>query len=100
MTDYIEVDTLALDRDRKTIQSELQKAKKEIGHLEEEMTVLSSMWNGPAHDMFMAQFRADYEFMEQFEKDIAFYTETMQYALNEYRKCEESVEQAVAAIKI
>ena len=100
MADYIEVDTAALDRDRQTIQSELDRVRSEIGRLRDEMASLSSMWEGPAHDTFMAQFNADYEFVQQFGNEIGTYIETMEYAQSEYQKCEASVEQAVASIRV
>lgn len=100
MADYIEVDTAALNRDRQTIQSELGKVRNEIGRLRDEMAGLSAMWEGPAHDTFMAQFNADYEFIQQFGNEIETYIETMEYAQNEYQKCEASVEQAIASIRV
>lgn len=100
MTDYIEVDTTEIDRDRQTIQSELEKIQTEIGRLNEEMAGLSAMWDGPAHDIFMIQFSADYEFIQEFGNEIRSYIETIKYAQNKYQKCEASVEQAVASIRI
>lgn len=100
MADYIEVDTEALNRDRQTIQSELQRVRTEIGRLNEEMAGLSAMWEGPAHEAFLAQFNADYEFFLQFGNEIESYIGMMEYAQNEYQRCEASVDQAVAAVRV
>lgn len=100
MADYIEVDTQALNRDRQTIQSELDKVRTEISQLKEKMANLGTMWEGPAHDAFMAQFNADYEFIQGFGNELGTYIETMEYAQREYEKCENAVEQAIASIRI
>lgn len=100
MADYIEVDTAALNRDRQAIQSELGRVRTEIGHLREEMASLSVMWEGPAHEVFMAQFNTDYEFIQEFGNEIETYIGTMEYAQSEYEKCEASVEQAIASIRV
>ena len=100
MADYIEIDTAALDRDRRAIQSELSRVRSEIDQLKEKMVNLGTMWDGPAHDAFMAQFYADYEFIQEFENEIEKYIETMEYALKEYQKCDDSVQQAIASIRV
>lgn len=100
MADYIEIDTAALERDRQTIQSELDRVRSEINQLQEKMVNLAAMWEGPAHDTFMAQFNTDYEFVQIFCNEIGTYVETMEYAQREYQKCENSVRQAIASIRI
>lgn len=100
MADYIEIDTSALNRDKQTIQSELERVRAGISQLREEMADLGAMWEGPAHDTFMAQFNTDYEFIRDFENEIGTYIETMEYAQSEYEKCEASVQDAIASIRI
>ena len=100
MADYIEVDTSELERDRQMIRSELNKIRAGIGRLQEEMADLGAMWEGPAHDAFMAQANADYETMRQFGDEIEAYTEAMDYARTEYEQCEAQVERTVATIRI
>lgn len=100
MADYIEIDTLALNRDRQTIQSELDRVRTEISQLQEKMANLGAMWEGPAHNVFMAQFNTDYEFVQEFGNEIGTYIETMEYAQKEYEKCENAVEQAIASIRV
>lgn len=100
MADYIEIDTMALGRDRQTIQSELDRVRSEISRLKDEMANLGAMWEGPAHDAFMAQFNTDYEFVQEFGNEIGTYVETMEYAQTEYQKCEAAVNQTIASIRI
>lgn len=100
MADYIEIDTMALDRDRQTIQSELESVQTEIGRLGEKMESLGSMWEGPAHNAFMSQFHTDYEFVQEFAGEIRAYIETMEYAGKEYERCEDAVRQAVESIRV
>ncbi len=100
MADYIEIDTAALNRDRQTIQSELEGIQTEINRLKDEMVNLGAMWEGPAHNAFMTQFYSDCEFVQEFGKEAQTYIETMGYAVREYQKCEGEVEQAIASIRI
>lgn len=100
MADYIEIDTVALERDRQTIRSELDKIRTGIDRLREKMVNLGAMWEGPAHDAFMAQFNTDYVFIQEFCSEIGKYTETMEYAQKEYQKCDNAVQQAIASIRI
>lgn len=100
MADYIETDTMALERDMQTIQSELERVRTEINQLEEKMVNLGAMWEGPAHNAFMVQFNADYELIQEFGNEIGVYIETMEYAVREYQKCEREVQQAIASIRI
>lgn len=100
MADYIEIDTLALNRDRQTIQSELDRVWTEIDQLKDKMANLGAMWEGPAHNAFMAQLNADYEFIQEFGNEIGQYIKTMDYAQREYQKCDASVRQAIASIRI
>lgn len=100
MADYIEIDTAALARDRQTVQSELDRLRTGIDQLKEKMVNLGTMWEGPAHNAFMAQFNADYEFIQDFNNELEKYAETMEYARQEYEKCESRVQQAVASIRI
>lgn len=100
MADYIEIDTLALNRDKQTIQSELDRVQTEINQLKERMVSLGTMWEGPAHNAFMAQFNTDYEFIQEFGNEIGTYIETMGYAQREYQKCESTVSQVIDSIRI
>lgn len=100
MAAYIEVDTIALEKDRETIQSEMDRVRTGINQLKDKMVNLGAMWEGPAHRAFMAQFHADYEFIEEFHAEIGKYIETMQYAQQEYEKCESNVQQTIASIRI
>lgn len=100
MADYIEVDTAQMERDRQAIRSELDKIRSGLGRLQEKMAALGAMWDGPAHDAFMAQANADYETIRQFGDEIAAYTEAMSYARTEYEQCESQVERTVASLRI
>ena len=100
MADYIEIDTVSLERDRQTIQSELEKVHSGISQLREKMVNLGAMWEGPAHNAFMVQFNADYEFVQEFENELEKYIGTMEYAQKEYQKCENAVHQAIASIRV
>ncbi len=100
MADYVEVDTQALESDRKAIEVEVQRIRVEMERLQRQMSVLWTMWDGPAHDEFRRQLEQDYETLEQFCKEIGSLMQMMAYARMQYERCEEQVEQAVASIRI
>lgn len=100
MTDYIEVETRSLGQDMDNIQNQIQAVRGKIGQLKNSMEVLSGMWEGPAKEAFMTRFYIDYEFMQDFLKEMDRYVQAMSYAQQEYDKCENEVAQIVEAIQI
>lgn len=100
MAERIEIETRSLGQDRETIQSQTEGLKSRTRQLSEQIESLSGMWEGPAKESFMAQFRTDYEFMQEFLMEMDKYVQAMAYAENEYNKCENDVAQLVAAIRI
>lgn len=100
MADYIDIDTMALNRDRQVIQSELERVRTGINQLREKMAALGTMWEGPAHNAFMSQFHTDYAFVQAFVSEIRAYIETMEYAEREYERCGDAVRRTVDTIRI
>lgn len=100
MAERIEIETRSLGRDRETIQSHTEGLRNRIQSMAEQMESLCSMWEGPAKESFIAQFQSDYEFMQEFLKEMDKYVQAMNFAENEYDKCESDVAQVIAAIRI
>ncbi|MDO4617061.1 MAG: WXG100 family type VII secretion target [Lachnospiraceae bacterium] len=100
MAEYIEISTDALNRDRNTIESELDQIRAGVNQLREQMEQLGSMWEGPSHDVFLRQFQADYNYILEFQKQLEEYIAAMEYAGKEYKKCESSVLQAISSIRV
>ena len=100
MAERIEIETRSLGQDRETIQTQTEGLRNRLGQMLEQMESLSGMWEGPAKESFMVQFRTDYEFMQEFLKDMDKYIQAMAYAENEYNKCDNDVAQLVASIRI
>lgn len=100
MADYIEIETRSLGQDRDNIQNQTEAVRGKLGQLQSSMENLFSMWEGPAKDAFMAQYSTDYEFMQDFLKEMEKYVQAMSYAQQEYDKCENDVAQIVGAIQI
>lgn len=100
MADYIEIETRSLGQDRDNIQNQTEAVRGMLVQLQSSMETLFSMWEGPAKDVFMAQYSTDYEFMQDFLKEMEKYVQAMSYAQEEYDKCENDVAQIVGAIQI
>lgn len=98
--DYMEVDTQELEHDRQTIETEVRQIGIWKQRLEKEMALLWSMWDGPAHEEFRRQMENDREVLEQFLREIESLMQMMTYAVQQYHRCEEQVEQALASVRI
>lgn len=61
---------------------------------------LDGMWQGKAHDTFVAQYQKDNEAMEQLLKELQEVCENIGKARQEYDNCEESVRELISAVEI
>ncbi len=100
MADRIEIETNLLMQDKETIQNQVQVLKSRMAGLKEQMERLSGMWEGPAKKTFMSQFWSDCDFIQDFFSEMDAYVDAMEYARQEYEKCENNVSQIVASIRI
>jgi len=61
---------------------------------------LNSMWTGTAHDEFVTQFNTDYEAMREILEMLNKFKGNLDYAKDEYNKCERSVSDLVNSIRV
>ena len=94
------IDTVALDRDAADLSQCLGRAGRELDGLMEALTALNRMWDGPANKSFDAQFRIDAGMMAELQETVGRLIADMRSAAAEYRKCGNSVADAIAAVKI
>ena len=100
MADYIEVDISALDQDVRDLTETLEKVRKDMNDMFDTMKKLDTMWEGPAHEAFMAQFDGDRQVFEELCNTVEGIIGSMEDAKNAYRKCEENVSSEIDKINI
>ncbi len=94
----IEIETNTLDKDIKELLGELGNARKFIQTMTEDMAELDSMWDGPANDVFMAQFGQDVQYAQELCNMVQKLTECMEYAKKQYDICDGEVSALIASI--
>ena len=100
MADYIEVDISTLDQDVRGLAETLEKVRKDMNDMFGTIKELNSMWEGPAHETFMAQFEGDSQVFEALCNTVEGIIDSMNNAKDAYRKCEANVRDEIEKIKI
>lgn len=100
MAEYIETATNPLCADKAVMETELSAVRQEIQQLFQEMQELDSMWDGPASQAFAAQFQTDYEIIQEICENLEGFIHCMQYAADEYNKCENTIAEIISAVRI
>lgn len=96
----IEITTNSLDNDIKTMNTSLQDITKQLNKMFESVKALDRMWDGPANSAFNQQITKDQNTMVEICAAVDKYIGCMEYASKEYVKCENTVDSAIAAVKI
>lgn len=100
MADYIKVSTQRIRGDRELIQREMEGITASVEELIRGMQSLGGTWEGPAWQTFQNQVASDAERMKEICVQIGGYLQHIEYAENEYKKCENTVEQLISSIRI
>lgn len=100
MADYIRVSTGNIKRDRESIQNERKGIEQSVEDLYQEMQSLAQTWEGPAWQSFQGQVASDIENMYAVCEMISGFLSHMEYAENEYQRCENQVGSLVDSIRI
>lgn len=100
MAGYIEVSTGPLSADKGNMAAELNAVRTELQQLFQEMQELDFMWDGPASQAFAVQFQTDHEIMQEIVENLEGFIQCMQYAADEYNKCENTIAELISAIRI
>lgn len=99
MATSFEVNLSNLNSDINNARHSLDYIEKNIKGMFDEIKELDAMWDGDANDAFNVQFNSDYEMMLDVCKNIEKIIVSMEFAKQEYAKCENSVSSAVRAMK-
>lgn len=100
MANTIEVNTTTLKSDVATIEDELQKISSAAERLLQALHELESMWEGTAKQAFSAAVNSDIVQLKELVKTIKDFNGKTGEAREEYDKCENTVAQIVAAIRV
>ena len=100
MASIIEVNTSTLKSDVATIEEELQKISTAAERLLQTLHELESMWDGNAKQAFSAAVNSDIAQLKELVKAMHGFTGKTGEAREEYDKCENTVAQIVAAIRV
>ena len=100
MGNYIKVNTAALSRDANDLRQLSQQASRQIKTMNSDMLALGAMWDGPAKSTFLQQFNIDVELFNEICKNVSLFADDLQKAAKEYDRCENSVFDAVKAIRV
>ena len=96
----IKVNTISLDRTRRELQEKLEKIKKDIDQISENMSTLNSMWSGEAHSTFEQSVTEDIQFLQGVCENIQEIIDYESNAVKMYNKCEQQVSELIEQIRI
>lgn len=96
----IEVNTGTLRNDVSEIQGELQSLRRQVTALRNAASALGSTWEGNAKTAFMEALTDDINRLETLISAIEKFTNKTSDARTEYDRCENSVSQIIASIKV
>lgn len=95
-----EVETSSLGRTIEDMAAELDKIGGVGKELFNAVAALDGMWEGAAHDTFVAQYQADQEVLSQMTRTIADIIDGLRDARKTYQECEQSVKTKIDKIVI
>ena len=99
-TTIIEVNTSTLKTDVSSIETEIKALRTAATKIKDISTQLGAMWDGPAKIAFMAAVQDDLSQLENLIIAIEKFTQLTDESRSEYDKCEQSVAQIVASIRV
>lgn len=97
---YIEIETDQLKRDSQELFENKQHAETILNEMVQEIEELNTMWSGRANLAFRMQFNKDVELMRELLEKMKKLSECMDYASEEYVRCENEVKTLVDSIRI
>lgn len=100
MGTYMKISTQRLEEDKAAIQNELKGISQSVEELSQEMQLLGQTWEGPAWAAFQNQAASDIENMQAIYEKLSVYISHMEYAVKEYRTCENQVGNLIDRIRI
>ncbi|MBE6758572.1 MAG: hypothetical protein E7554_00590 [Ruminococcaceae bacterium] len=100
MANIIEVETGTLASDVVSLRELIEEVWEKKRKLITCMFNIDVMWDGPANDEYIAQYKRDDDAFDELLKSLIRAVDCMDYARSGYDKCEEEVSDIIAAINI
>jgi len=96
----LEIETHRLQSDINSLKSHLKGMRQTGDRMMANINALSSMWEGPAKNIFTAQFQTDYETLKSMADTLDDLIKSLEYAKEQYEKCENNVASIINAIRV
>lgn len=96
----IMVDTDRLNSDIARLQETLKALKKQKKQMETDIESLNGTWKGDSHKAFMEQFDSECQNIEEMFSAVEEMIGCMQYAKQQYERCENDINGIISSIKI
>ncbi|BAL00625.1 hypothetical protein OBV_34260 [Oscillibacter valericigenes Sjm18-20] len=96
----IEIETECLQTDIVQMTEAVQDAKKKSEAMFTTIQELDTMWDGPANEIFRAQFLNDHTAMQELCGEVENLISCMEFAKKSYEQCEEEVYEKVLSLKL
>lgn len=100
MIEEVEIDIGQLSSDLDQLCQLRVKLKQNMGLMEESIKELNNTWEGAAHDEFIRGFDEDCKSINEMMTTLSQFLESLEYARNEYSKCDADIKSSVDAIRI
>lgn len=100
MANTIKVSTESLNRTRKEVQDKLDRIRKGIDKISEDMGILNAMWEGDAHTAFAQSAAQDIQRLSVAGDGLQKIIDYEGNAVTEYQKCEGQVRELIDRIRI
>lgn len=100
MAREIEIDTHSLGADVDMMRTVLHRIESSLAGMYESVAALDRTWEGPANQVFVAQFAADEAAMQELCQIVDKLIGCMNYAKDEYNTCDAQVDSVVNSIRI
>ena len=96
----ITIDTALLAGDISSLKEALTAARERLKEIFEQVTELDAMWDGPANEEFVRQFGIDHENAVEMCNTVDALIQSMEFAKQEYDRCDAEINDIVGAIAI
>lgn len=100
MASKIKINTGSLKSDAASIDSSIQKIKKSLINLQDDLVKLDSMWDGPASETFKIAYSSDIEALKTVIANLKKLNNYEKSARTKYDSCEQKIGSIVSSIKI
>lgn len=100
MAKVISNDLERFRQDIRDVEQKILSLQETNNRMNEEIQSLTGMWEGSAHDTYMAQFEADSENMRLVLKNLHAYKKSIEEAYAKFQTCEQQVGEVIRKVQV